>query len=775
MSLRCPALVWEEGPGLAFACLLLEEGPLAAAGRSPSEALKRARERLKRRVRKRHQREATELLDPALHLIKVAVRPEHRQGEPGERGARVFPGEEVVMRVPCVTAERAAGLRVAFLPTLERTFLLSEEQPLAELVAHYAREALRGCSPRELARRLAPHAPRLEAVSLNLPRRFARQEDQGLALLRQVADPLGGTGAARLPRPFGREAELSALVEKLRGRQSLLLVGEPGAGKTTLLAAAARLLARAQEDEPGEARAADGSRCPRLWLTGAQRLIAGMAYLGQWEERLEAVIAQLGAIDGLLCLEDLREALLTGGRGPHDSVASFLLPYLHAGELRLVAEVTPAGLDACRRHLPGLVDALEPVPVPPLGRAATLEVLRRVSEGAARDLRVPVAQGTIEAVERLFRRFSPYRAPPGPQVALLQDVLEEAERAGRGRGAPAGIDQETVVRAFVRRSGLPERLLRDEQPLAREEVEAALGREVIGQEAAVRLCADAVIAFKAGLNDPHRPLAALLFTGPTGVGKTALARALARYLFGHGAAQAGAAPRERLVRLDMSEYAGFDAATRLLGAPDGPPSELVRQVRRQPFTVLLLDEIEKAAPEVLDVLLGLLDEGRLSDPWGRVTWFTSAVVILTSNLGAEADRSLGFGEAPAGGAVDAVRAHFRPELFNRLDAVVPFQALPPAVVRQVAGKELTELAAREGLQRLGLRLTWSEAVVELLAREGFDRRFGARPLQRCLEERVVAPVARWLAQHPAPRPGALHLTRDDADRVQVTHTAHRGP
>jgi ATP-dependent Clp protease ATP-binding subunit ClpC len=238
----------------------------------------------------------------------------------------------------------------------------------------------------------------------------------------------------------------------------------------------------------------------------------------------------------------------------------------------------------------------------------------------------------------------------------------------------------------------------------------------------------------------------LLFVGPTGVGKTELARALSRVLFGHAESAAGRRD-ERLVRLDMSEYAGPDAVERLLGPPHGEPSPLIRRLRQQPFAVLLLDEIEKAAPEVFDVLLGVCDEGRLTDRYGRTTTFRSSVLVLTSNLGAERREAFGFGGGPAPYA-DAARAFFRPEFYNRLDAVVTFEPLGPRTVRAITLKELAEIGRREGLARARLRLRWSERLAEWLAREGFDARYGARPLQRVLERRVVAVLARYLLDRP---------------------------
>jgi ATP-dependent Clp protease ATP-binding subunit ClpC len=265
-----------------------------------------------------------------------------------------------------------------------------------------------------------------------------------------------------------------------------------------------------------------------------------------------------------------------------------------------------------------------------------------------------------------------------------------------------------------------------------------------------------VSKFKAGLSDPGRPIGVLLFCGPTGVGKTELAKAVGDYFFGHGEQP------HRMLRLDMSEYAGPGSGERLITAPDGSPSELIRRFRQQPFQLLLLDEIEKAAPEVFDVLMNVFDEGRLTDRFGRVTSFRSAVIVMTSNLGASQSGSLGFGHSRPVWYADEALAFFRPEFFNRFDAVLSFEPLSRETILAITRKELEEIGKREGLRAAGLQLSWSEAVVEHLASVGFNPRYGARPLQRLLEESVVAPVAKLLIGSPGLRQRKIRLSMAQA-------------
>ena len=218
----------------------------------------------------------------------------------------------------------------------------------------------------------------------------------------------------------------------------------------------------------------------------------------------------------------------------------------------------------------------------------------------------------------------------------------------------------------------------------------------------------------------------------------------------------------------MSEYAGHDAVERLIGPPHGEPSELIRKVRQQPFTVLLFDEVEKASPDVFDVLLGVFDEGRLTDRFGRVTNFRSALIVMTSNLGADRQATFGFDAQARPRYRDEAMAFFRPEFFNRLDAVVTFHPLGAETIRAITRKELAAIAAREGLSRAGVSVRWTERLVDHLAAVGFDARYGARPLQRTIEREVVAPLAKWLLERP--HLGATTVEGDWSDGAVVFRT-----
>ena len=323
----------------------------------------------------------------------------------------------------------------------------------------------------------------------------------------------------------------------------------------------------------------------------------------------------------------------------------------------------------------------------------------------------------------------------------MREVATEAVERGMEDILP-----EVVRQHFCRSTGLPEIFLDDGVPVSKAEIEDSLRRKILGQPEALGAVGDMLVKFKAGMNDPRRPLGVFLFTGPTGVGKTAVVRALGDLLFGEKP------EKDRLVRLDMSEYADHDASMRLLGNPFGQASELIRRIRANPFTILLLDEIEKATDEVFDVFLNVFEEARLTDAFGRSTAFNSTIIVMTSNLGAKSTGALGFsgeGDREVGAARTdpaVAKQFFRPEFFNRLDRVVSFEPLAYETVVEITRKELADLAEREGIAARGLELVWSDALVEELARTGFDPKYGARPLQRKIEEVVVVPLSKFLVE-----------------------------
>jgi len=343
----------------------------------------------------------------------------------------------------------------------------------------------------------------------------------------------------------------------------------------------------------------------------------------------------------------------------------------------------------------------------------------------------------------LARRYLPYRAFPGKAVRLLEELRVAHDATRDESGAGRVLRASELYAAFSWSTGIPIALLDDQRAIASDEVITQLRRRMVGQDAAVRRVAEAICVAKARLAPADKPLASLLFVGPSGVGKTELAKSVAAYLFGAA---------EKLVRLDMSEYTDPWAAERLFGSGNDE-GRLTAAVRSQPFGVVLLDEIEKAHPSVFDLLLQVLGEARLTDGRGRTTYFHNSLIVLTSNLGTRSAKGrLGIAPAESEREVedrryrDAVLSAFRPELVNRLDQIVVFHPLVPAEIAKVAQIAIDRLAERRGLTQSGVLLDVSPAATARLAETGFSAELGARALRRHLDAALLAPAARLLAK-----------------------------
>ena len=597
-----------------------------------------------------------------------------------------------------------------------------------------------------LAQQLRGSGFEIESATIKLdvptPREAARRAANGKAgesVLKEVADDLR---AARLSPAWCMEVLVAKMAEVLGNRTpaSVLLVGPPGVGKT---AAMHELVRRSAELALGQTP---------FFATSGSRLVAGMTGFGMWQERCNRLRLEAARQRAILHLGSLVELMEVGkGMMIQQGVAGFLRPYIARGELLCIAECTPDQLPVIERNDPHLLGAFARIDVQEPPPQDCAQILRQAAD------KRPVTPAALDTLSRLHRRYATYSAWPGRPLRFLANLL--ADRA-QGEVGPAD-----VYGAFARETGLPLAILDDSAPMNLAQIQAFFEARVIGQGGAMELVLDLLATIKAGLARPHKPLASLLFVGPTGVGKTETAKALAEFLF---------SDRKRMTRFDMSEYQSPSAVARLIGGAQGE-GLLTARVREQPFAVLLFDEFEKAHPQFFDLLLQVLGEARLTDSAGRLADFGNTVIIMTSNLGAESflDGRIGFGAGSTGAVnhfTSKLREFVRPELMNRIDRVVPFLPLPPQAVKQVLHKELAQLATRPGLHETGCSLTLQDAAQDWLVARAYQPDLGARPLKREIERALLVPLSELLNTHQAQAAQvtagvsgqsiALHVQRD---------------
>uniref|UniRef100_UPI0015EE3F83 ATP-dependent Clp protease ATP-binding subunit n=1 Tax=Streptomyces albidus (ex Kaewkla and Franco 2022) TaxID=722709 RepID=UPI0015EE3F83 len=605
----------------------------------------------------------------------------------------------------------------------------------------------------------------------------------------------------RIDPVIGRDEEIEQTIEILarRGKNNPVLIGEAGVGKTAIVEGLAQRIV--DGDVPGNLL---GRRVVQLDVSG---VVAGTRYRGDFEERLSAIIDEIRAHSEelLIFIDELHTVVGAGGGGTEGGsmdASNMLKPPLSRGELHVIGATT---LEEHRRHIEkdaALARRFQPVLVPEPSVADAVEILRGLRDRYEAHHQVRYTGEALIAAVELSDRYLTGRYLPDKAIDLLDQAgarvrlrsatrgtdvraLErEAEGVSRDKDqAVAAEDYERATQLRDHLTELEQQISQDERKhpngriaevtvediaeivsrqtgipvsnLTQEEKERLLGMEdrlrerVIGQDEAVAAVSDAVLRSRAGLASPARPIGSFLFLGPTGVGKTELARALAEALFGTD---------DRMVRLDMSEYQEKHTVSRLVGAPPGyvgheDAGQLTETVRRNPYSLLLLDEIEKAHPDVFNILLQVLDDGRLTDSQGRTVDFTNTVIVMTSNLGSEAITgrgALGFGSGDAEDEEEArrervlrpLREQFRPEFLNRIDEIVIFRQLTDDQLRTITDMLLDETRHRVHSQDLAIEFT--PAAVDWLVKRGYQPEYGARPLRRTIQREVDNRLSRML-------------------------------
>ena len=617
--------------------------------------------------------------------------------------------------------------------------------------------------------------------------------------------------SGKLDPVIGRQREIERVIQILsrRTKNNPVLIGEPGVGKTAIAEAIAHRIASG--DVP------DTLNGKRLVTLDIGALVAGTKYRGEFEERLKKVLEELrGSGNCVLFIDELHTLVGAGAAEGAVDAASILKPPLARGELQCIGATT---LDEFRKHVEkdaALERRFQPVLVEEPTVEQTIDILRGIKERYETHHRLTISDESLVSAANLAAKYIPDRFLPDKAIDLIDEAssrvrirksappinLKEAsaslEKLRRDKeNALSGQEYEYAAELRERElkltenvehlqqewqqsqeaqkhtvtsediadvvsmwTGIPKVTLTQEESSRLLQMEEAMHRRIIGQDEAIVAMAKAVRRARAGLKDPRRPIGAFIFLGPTGVGKTELVRALSEFMFG---------TEEALIRLDMSEFMERHTVARLVGAPPGyvgydEGGQLTEAVRRKPYTCILLDEIEKAHPDVFNILLQIFDDGHLTDAKGRRVDFRNTILVMTSNIGAELirrDTSLGF--ATQHGDVKArvdyekmkdkvlgeVKKTFRPEFINRIDGIVVFHALSREHIRQIVDLMLS-LVAKPLMER-GVGLEVTAAAKELLCDKGYDPLFGARPLRRTIQDMVEDRLSEGLLQgmfHP---------------------------
>jgi ATP-dependent Clp protease ATP-binding subunit ClpC len=648
---------------------------------------------------------------------------------------------------PCALIPKGDAHWVVILP-LRHSFFVEPDEPLVPAIRAEAERLIRALEPTpsqwldllpaptvdlELLEVQLAERDEERGAAAGLARKLTRLAERRAAreMLDHVGRPLHGQTRGAAPC-VGREQEQAALGALLAAptRSGVVLVGPEGSGKSAVFRSWLGSVGR------------DAERL--VWATSGAQLIAGQSGLGQWQERLRRVLESASRLDAILYFDDLAD-LFGDKAGGFVDLASGVKPFVDDGRVRVVGELTSEVLDELRQRDPSFLALFHVIAVPAMSRDDAARALHaHVVSDTRRAGNAPDAPLLTPETERviltLTERYVPYRAFPGKAVRLYEEVRAAARRLDPA--GSAGIDPDQAYATFSVATGVPRFLLDPAEALGADRLRTQLRARVVGQEDAVERVIETLGVVKAALSQGEKPLASFLFVGPTGVGKTELARALAAQIFGDPT---------HLIRFDMSEYADPSAAERLIRGTDSREGALTREVRRKPFGVVLLDELEKADPSVFDLLLQVCGEGRLTDARGRTAYFHNVILIMTSNLGAShrARPPLGIGAQAATDGQryeDAIEARFRPEFINRIDRIVPFVSLDQAQMQAVTRLMVAKLAGRRGFMDARASLSVTDAAIERLARAGHDPAYGARGMRRFLDEALAAPLARLVGE-----------------------------
>ena len=530
--------------------------------------------------------------------------------------------------------------------------------------------------------------------------------------------------------------------------RSLLVSGEPRVGKTAFLLLLARRLQR---------------QGWTIFEAGGADLMAGQQWFGQLEGRIQRTIEEAAVTKNLIWyIPDLLQLARSGThQGQAASILDQILPAIQTGRLLVWTEASPKSMARLLQFRPALRGLLEVVRLEPQTQQDTAALAHSVTQRLALKSRLQFAAGAIATALSSARQYMSAGNLPGSVIDLIRLTANRASKSGSNK-----VEARDVIITLSQLTGLPIGILDNQERVDLAEIRAYFCARVIGQDEAVSAIVERIAMLKAGLNDPGKPIGVLLFAGSTGTGKTELAKTTAEFLFGS---------MDRLIRLDMSEFQSAEATVKIIGdgGAGGETDSLIARVRKQPFSVVLLDEFEKAHPNIWDLFLQVFDDGRLTDQMGHVADFRHCMIILTTNLGATSHESSGLGFAPTAvgftgeQVLRAIGQTFRPELQNRLDKVIVFRPLTRDLMREILKKELNGVLGRRGLKDREWAVEWEASAQDFLLEKGFSAAMGARPLKRAIDQYLIAPLAATIVEKRFPEGDQFVFVRSDGRAIQA--------
>jgi ATP-dependent Clp protease ATP-binding subunit ClpC len=636
--------------------------------------------------------------------------------------------------------------------------------------------------------------PQRRSTPSRSPQKREKKEKSKTPMVDQLATDLTVLAEeGKLDPVIGRQMEIERVIQILarRTKNNPALTGEPGVGKTAIVEGLAQRIIDGDVPAPLLGK--------QLLQLDVGSLVAGTMYRGQFEERLKRVIQELKASEAILFIDEVHMLVGAGSAGSAMDAANILKPALSRGELQVVGATT---LDEYRKHIESdaaLERRFQPILVEEPSEEETIQILRGIRPAYEAHHRLNILDEALDAATSLSTRYVSDRFLPDKAIDLIDesasrvrmykspaaqttkeliselrenreqyssavddgrdeealDLMERQEeleneieriRTVWDRDSSPNVTAEDIAEVVSMWTGVPVMQMAQEESERLLQMEQEMNKSIIGQDEAIEKISKAVRRARAGLKDPARPIGSFVFLGPTGVGKTELTKSLAKFLFGS---------EDALIQLDMSEFMERHAVSRLVGAPPGyigydDAGQLTEAIRRRPYSIVVFDEIEKAHPEAHNMLLQIMEEGQLTDARGRKVDFSNAIIVMTSNVGAdmikrqtavgfalqrddELDEQLAYQDMHKK-LTESLKRVFRPEFINRLDSVIVFRALSKANIHEIVSLELAKVASRLGEHEL--TLTATPDAIELIAEMGYDPDMGARPLRRVIQQKI---------------------------------------